>query len=220
MIQCFVSLDDKIPLVYNLVRKNIHRFPDLRLFLITPSQWLRVYKGNINSQVELLELAFIRGLRPDRGQILNFFAKLEVLVNELIQAKFLGLLSEKAYEFDDLLQKINFNSKAELLTKWHVIDGNLQNNIKEVQGLRNQLAHRWSEHDVLYKKDTNGKPLTITQNINEFKKDAEEVWIRLINIYAQEENKNIGTLMSKFDDPNTIRAWEEVAKERKSYEDE
>jgi hypothetical protein len=42
-----MSLDDKIALVHDLVRNS--KLPDLRLFLITRNQWLRVYKGNINA---------------------------------------------------------------------------------------------------------------------------------------------------------------------------
>jgi hypothetical protein len=206
-----MSLDDKIALVHDLVRKS--ELPDLRLFLITPSQWLRVYKGRIDAQEEFLEIAFIKRLKADRGQILDFVVKLEALANELIQAKLLGLLSEKAYDFDDLLQKINFRAKIGLLKKWHVIDRNLNRRINKIQDLRNQFAHSWSEHDIFYEV-SEGNLLPISQNIEAFKKDAEEVWVRLIDIYTQEENKNIGILIAKLDDPNTIKVWEDISKEK------
>jgi len=211
-----MSLDDKIALVHDLVRNS--KLPDLRLFLITRNQWLRVYKGNINAQREFLELAFIRKLKADRGQILNFFAKLEFLVNELIQAKLLGLLSEKAYDFDELLQKINFMVKVDLLKRWHVIDGNLNKHINKIQRLRNQFAHSWSEHDIFYS-GRDGKLLPITRNIEVFKKDAEEVWVRLIDIYTKEENKNIGILIFKLDEPNTIKVWQDISKEKTSRDE-
>jgi hypothetical protein len=152
-------------------------------------------------------------LKADRGQILDFVVKLEALANELIQAKLLGLLSEKAYDFDDLLQKINFRAKIGLLKKWHVIDRNLNKRINKIQDLRNQFAHSWSAYDISYEV-SDGNLLPISQNFEAFKKDAEEVWVRLIDIYTQEENKNIGILIAKLDDPNTIKVWEDISKEK------
>jgi hypothetical protein len=113
-----MSLDAKIPEIESLIWKHRDSFRDLRILLITPNQWLRVYNGRIEKYESASELHFVRGLKPYRGDILDFFAKLEFLVNELIQARFLGLFSEKAYEFDDLLVKIDFEQKIRLLKKW------------------------------------------------------------------------------------------------------
>src|SRR5579863_2701230 len=97
-----------IPEIERLVQKNRDKLDDklgeLRLFIITPNKWLRVYKGHFERYQASAQLSFIRNLRPDRAYILNLFAKLEFITNEFIQARFLGLFSEKAYEFDDLLE--------------------------------------------------------------------------------------------------------------------
>ncbi len=42
-----MSLDDKIPEIESLIRKNRHSLQDLRLHLITSNQWLRVYNDRI-----------------------------------------------------------------------------------------------------------------------------------------------------------------------------
>jgi hypothetical protein len=204
-----MSLDSKIVEIEKLVKKNIDRLPELRLFLITHNQWLRVYNGRKQKNEEFEELSIIRHLRPRRGDILNWTSKLEFLVNELIQAKFLGLFSPKGYELDDLLRHVNFNSKINILRKWRVITKSQQGHITKVVEVRNQLAHKWDEKEVFYGK-TKGK--NIIENIGEFRKDAEKVWTDLIEIYMKEKNKQIGKLISQLDDPNTINAWAEISK--------
>jgi hypothetical protein len=87
-----MSLDDFILSHEDQIRKLAHDVPDLRLLLITPSQWLRVYKNKIEKFENLNELYFVRGLKSKRGELLNYFAKLEFLVNELFQTRFLGIL--------------------------------------------------------------------------------------------------------------------------------
>jgi hypothetical protein len=127
-----MTLDDQIFHIENLLKEHSNLLPGRRLFLITHSQWLRVYNDRIEKYEQLVELAFIRNLRPERGQLLNFFSKLEFLTNELIQAKILGLFSEKAYELDDLLENVNFGSDIKLLRKWQVISHNLEKHILDI----------------------------------------------------------------------------------------
>jgi hypothetical protein len=105
-----LSLDDDIEVLWKLVdkKKKNGQLPDLRIFLITNHQWLRVYKGQTEKYMQLEELTFIRNLKDERGAIIDFFSKLEFLVNELIQAKMLGLSSDKADDFDLVLECIDF----------------------------------------------------------------------------------------------------------------
>lgn len=180
--------------------------------MITPSQWLRVYKNRIEKFENFTELYFVRGLKPKRGELLNYFAKLEFLVNELIQTRFLGLLSEKAYDFDDLLEYVDFSYRVRLLKKWKMISNNQLERISEISKVRNQLAHRWDEKEVSYGKDENGNPLLIAQNIEKFRTDAEKVWVELITIFMKEQEKGKSLLISKIEDPNTINVWEEVSR--------
>jgi hypothetical protein len=186
-----MSLDEKIPEIEAFVLKNRDKLHDLRILLITSNQWLRVYNGGIEKYDRSAELQFVRRLGPYRGEILDFFAKLEILVNELIQARFLGLFSEKAYEFDDLLEKIDFEQKIRLLKKWGTINNNLLERIQQIFTVRNQLAHRWSEKEAFYKKDVSGNRLrlTETENFNKFKADGESVWLEVIDIFMAEEEK-------------------------------
>ena len=223
------TLNSVIPEIMSLIRKNWKDksnplFSELRLLIITPSQWLRVFNGDMKLHHEVIEFASIEqlGKRPYiRGDILAFFSRLEGLVREIIQARILGLFlfSAKAEEFDQILQKVGFNNSIRLLVEWGVIKGSLQNKIDKLNGIRNKLAHSWDERDVYYDRKTG---VRILDNIVEFRKDAKEVWLELIKVYMKAEVKDIGNLMVKLGDYNTINVWNDIIKERKSqgYTDE
>lgn len=189
----------------------------MRLLLMTPTKWLRVYDGMLHGRDQPLERSFIRKLMT-RGDILDYFSKVESLVKEIIQARLLGLFlfSEKAEEFDDILQKVGFRGCVELLEGWGVIEGNLKRKIEKINTVRNQYAHSWSEHDVYYEKDPSKKPIRLASNIVKFREDAESVWVGLIEIYMRYEVKDLGRLISKLDDPNTINVWGDITAAREA----
>jgi hypothetical protein len=163
---------------------------------------------------ELIENARIdrigRAQHLVRGDVIDFVSKLESLVREIIQARILGLFSPKVKEFDDVLQPVSFDRCIRLLIKWKVIEGGLKSKIVELKNVRNGLAHSWSESDVLYEN------ISLHDNIEEFRKDAKEVWLSLIKIYMKEEVKHLGILLNKLGDYNTINAWSDITRERES----
>ena len=70
-----------------------------------------MYDGNLNGHKELWGESFLQRV-SSRGDILDYFSKVESLVREIIQARILGLFlfSEKVEQFDQLLQKVGFNA--------------------------------------------------------------------------------------------------------------
>ncbi len=208
------TLRAAIPDIMRLIRKDWSSFLDLRLLIITPSQWLYVHNGRMEPHFELIEGAMIdrigRARHLVRGDAIDFVSKLESLVREIIQAKILGLFSPKVQEFDDILKKVPFDGCIKLLIKWKVIEGDLKSKVEDLKNVRNHLAHSWSERDVLYKN------ISLYDNIEEFRKDAKEVWLRLIEIYMKDEVKDLGILLNKLGDYNTINAWKDISKERES----
>jgi hypothetical protein len=203
-----LSLDDDIERVWKWVNEKRNQLPDLRIFLVTHHKWLRVYRGKMEMYIPFEELAFIKNLKADRGDIIDFFSKLEFLVNELIQAKMLGLFSDKAYHFDGILENIDFWRRVILLRRWGVIDKDEIKKIEKIKCVRNELAHLWSEKEVSYE---NG---SISDNIEKFRDDAGKVWTSLISKYMVEEEKHIGHVTQQIDDPNTISMWAEISKEQ------
>jgi hypothetical protein len=215
-----MSLDAIIPEIEAFVLKNRDTLRALRIFLITHNQWLRVYNGGFEKYDKSADLQFVRRLGLHRGEILDFFAKLEFLVNELIPARFLGLFSEKAYEFDDLLESMNFHERIRLLKQWGIIDNNLMKRMRAIFAVRNQLAHRWNEKEAYYKEDTNGKKVRLGENFEKFKTDGESIWLDVIDKFMAEEEKDIERLIIKLHDPNTINIWADLTKQRERQDSE
>lgn len=156
--------------------------------------WLRLYHCNLETRHELEEHVIIRGLTPERGKILDVFAKLEFLVNELIQAKLLGLFSPNAPLLEDVLEYVDFFSRIKLIQEWAIIDKKtdkeLVSIIMELKQVRNGLAHKWKESEVNYKGEK------LTQNFEYFKQDLEKVWIGLVTVYMKEQASKIDDLIS------------------------
>ena len=123
--------------VERLVHEKWRSFPDLRLLIITPSRWLRVHDGNLNGQKEPLGEFFLERLLS-RGDILDYFSKVESLVREIIQARVLGLFSKRVQQFGKNLQKLVFNGCIRLLEEWGMMGGSLKDKIDGLNGVRNQ----------------------------------------------------------------------------------
>jgi hypothetical protein len=186
-----MSIEGKIMELEGILRNQKEKWPNLRLFLITPNIWLRLYHGNLETQHQLQEHAIIRGLKPQRGDILDIFSKIEFLVNELIQAKILGLFSPDAPFLEDVLENVDLFSRIKLLQQWGIIDNKLCGMTMNLKQVRNGLAHKWKESEVNYK----GKK--ITQSFVQFKHDLEEVWIGLVGAYMKEQQSKIDEIITK-----------------------
>jgi hypothetical protein len=181
--------------VYTLLREQKERWKGTRLFLVTHHSWLRLYDDTtLVLREELSEYASIRGLQPNRGKILDIFAKLEFLTNQLIQAKLLGLFSYNAAQLDDVLEYVDFFSRIKL-QNWNMLDKNADkeiiNLLNELKQVRNGLAHRWKETEVNYK----GKELT--ENMSQLRLDLEKVWKKLITLYMQEQDIKIDEIIDR-----------------------
>jgi hypothetical protein len=70
------------------------------------------------------EHVIIRELKPERGDILDIFSKLEFLVNELIQAKLLSLFSPDASFLEDVLENVDLFSRIRLPQQWELLETN------------------------------------------------------------------------------------------------
>jgi hypothetical protein len=71
-----------------------------------------------------------------------------------------------------------------------------------------------------YGKNPDGNKASLVENFDKFKADGECVWVDVIHTYMNEEEKGIGKLISKLDDPNTINAWADITKQREMEDSE
>lgn len=157
--------------------------PHIRLFMITESMYVRIYKGKASWKLQSEEFEVVGSLKCERGDILDLFSKMEFLVNELIILEMLGAGSAEAYRMDDVLAQIDFFGRLRLLRKWGVLDGRLVESLNQAKQVRNGFAHSWGVEEVLYKE----KP--VEENFGAFKKDMKEAWGGLVEVYKEKQKK-------------------------------
>lgn len=81
---------------------------------MTSTDWIRVYKGNFEVSKHAIEFGWAKNVSYDRGTILDAFAHLEFLVNELIQAMITAGDAGKAEMFGGIVGKCRSLFKAEI----------------------------------------------------------------------------------------------------------
>ena len=90
-----------------------------------------------------------------------------------------------------------------MLESWGLVnrktDGEFLNHIYQLKQVRNGLAHRWKESEVTYK----GRKLTGQRGNPEhqsgfdlMKEDLEKVWIKILELYMNEQNAKIDDLIN------------------------
>ena len=94
-----------------------------------------------------------------------------------------GVSAKEAEKLDDLLAQTDFFSRLKLLRKWGILDNKTVETLNQAKQVRNGFAHVWGIDEVLYKE----KP--IEQNFETFKKDTEEIWGKLVEVYSVEQKK-------------------------------
>lgn len=163
--------------------------PDLNnLFLISQSQFIRVYNESLHAE-EWSQKGMLSSITsPDRGKLLDNFAKFEFFINQLLALKIVEFDYWNRGRIDDLINELNFYNKTKLLKNWGVISSQLKKKIDEVMKVRNQLAHSFDIYEITY----NEQPLQIDRNLsnfNKFKDDMNEVWKSTIAVYQLEQEK-------------------------------
>lgn len=130
------------------------------------------------------EFDFIRRMHLDRGEILEAFSKIEFLTNEIIRLKLLGYESDQLDFLDELLEKVDFSRKYNLLTEHEIIDKSLRDALARVKKVRDKFAHVWITNSIPYR---DGK--TLEQEFDSFKQDLEALWSATIDAYKIEQSK-------------------------------
>ncbi len=112
------SIEEKFLEIEKLVREKKEIWKDSSFFFTTKDGYIRIHKGEFHKHMEFQEDATINRIRrPDRGKILDIFAKFEYLVNQLIIVKILGFLSERVFLIDEILQNVELFSRIKILQK-------------------------------------------------------------------------------------------------------
>ena len=197
-----IKVDDKVG-KFIQIAFNCKIPPDLNnLFLISQSQFIRVYNGSLHAE-EWSQHGMLSAITtPDRGKLLDNFAKFEFFINQLLALKIAEFDYCNRYRIDGLIDELNFYNKTKLLKNWEVIPSQLKKRIDEVMKVRNQLAHSFNMYEITY----NEQPLQIDRNLsnfNKFKDDMNGIWKEMIAVYQSEQEKiDIEKLIQKIQEYN------------------
>jgi hypothetical protein len=96
----------------------------------------------------------VSGLRPVRGDVMDFFAQLEFMVNQIFVGHLVNSQNE-VRKFEQLLDAVDFFQKIGLLSEWSLIDNSMKGRLINLKQVRNGFAHNWEIREVKYK----GKPV-------------------------------------------------------------
>ena len=156
---------------------------DIRLFMITKTMYVRIYRGKVTWKLLTEELEFVKKMKCERGEILDLFSKMEFMINELIQLNLLGANNQESAKLDDALAYVDFFSRLRLLKKWGILDNSTVEMLNQTKQVRNGFAHAWGVEEILYKE----KP--IEKNFQAFTLDMEKIWEALVEVYMVEQKK-------------------------------
>jgi hypothetical protein len=191
--------DEQFDGIEELIEKNKDNLSNVRLLMITPKRWLRLYKGNISRSPHDIDELFSQLQQIDRGSILDMCSKMEFLVNEMIQTLVIGYDLERSYKLDAILENIPFVTRLRMLKEWglfHGYDDKVFYKIKNVMDVRNRLAHRWSPTEAEYRNKS------LSENFRMFKDDLKESINTLIDIYGREQDEKLTRYSYELDKGN------------------
>ena len=144
--------------------------------ILTENEFLFSYKDRLSFSEFMTDHGPASGLRPVRGDVMDFFAQLEFMVNQIFVAHMMSSMKD-VRKLEQLLDGIDFFQKIRFLKEWSLIENPMKEKLICLKEVRNGFAHNWEIKEVKYK----GKP--IIEQFNKFKKDAAVVFSALINIY-------------------------------------
>lgn len=152
--------------------------PDKRpnLAILTENEFLFSHKDRLTHSEFVAGHGPVFGLHPVRGDVMDFFAQLEFIVNQIFVAHFASSDCE-ASKFEQLLDAVDFFTKVRLLSEWSLIDNRMKGRLICLKEVRNGFAHNWEIERVKYK----GKP--VLGQFGQFKKDAGTAFMALVELY-------------------------------------
>lgn len=158
---------------------------DLRLYLVSEDgREYYVKDGRFRQEF----VNDFKWLTPNRGIILEAFARFEFLIGEIIRFKIIGFETEKNDMIIDLISVVNLNRQISLLADWKIIDSDLKKRLNSLLEVRNGLAHKFFKEEINYK---NKELMEFGEDkaFDDFKNDMNEAWRKLVKIYVKEQEK-------------------------------
>lgn len=150
-----------------------------RVLLVTDTELIWVSHDFTYTELVRDKSEWVANLSFERGDILERFALLEVVIDELVKLKVAGNDKIRQTYLDDILEKVDFFSRLNLLKDWGIIDDSQYGHFMALKQVRNGLAHEWIMDEVMFR----NKPLK--GNFEEFKEYLGESWMILLSRYQE-----------------------------------
>ena len=194
-------MKEKIEKIANLLFEHVRPIPrDWRFFLVDESSYLYLNDGVVEHAPNYTIDADWENV-PDRGDLLDRFAKFEFLITELIRTTITGFVLENGNKLIDVINQ-NTRTKINYLQKWNIVDKKITKKLSLLFEIRNGLAHKFDSADVHYR----GLILSTSTAWKNFKQDMKECWLALISAYLKEEEKiDFDELKQKIEELKTSR---------------
>ena len=178
-------MDDKILQLGNEIFGKPHiKKISWSLFLVTESVYLYI-KDNVIQFARQYSIDENWNNVPERGDLLDRFAKMEFLVNELLRSKLVPLRLEGDERILEIIRSLSISKKISYLSTWKIID---KKTTKLIQGLfhvRNKIAHEFDSDNAQYDE----RILSTYPSWKQFRHDLVAVWKTLVQEYLIEEEK-------------------------------
>lgn len=146
------------------------------LAILTETEFLFCYKDRLSHSHFVANHGPVTGLRPERGAVMEFFAQLELITNQILVAHLAGTGSD-VQKLEEVLDHVGLFSKIRLLDNWGLIDKHIRERLHRLRATRNGFAHNWDIEGIRYM----GQP--IKDVFGEFQADAARAFDALIRLY-------------------------------------
>jgi len=144
--------------------------------ILTNEEFLFCYKDNLSRMEFMRGYGPVEGLGFKRGDIINFFTQIELIINQIILVH-LKAQDGIVLKFGQLLDCVDLFSKIKLLKDWDIIDRGTKADLICLKEVRNGFAHNWELKKVKYRGDS------ITQNFETFKSDSQRIFTKMLELY-------------------------------------
>lgn len=164
--------------LWNLIFKGGKSFPkDIRIFVPYENNYVYVNNGHATSHFSIEPL--MKNLNPERGEILDGFAKFEFVIFELLRFNLSGALVSKPTM--EVVKALSPFQRITILNKLKIIDDDLFQKLRKIFNLRNEFAHKFDAKEILY----DGKLVFSNEGFDEFKDYLQTTWDLLGKEYAK-----------------------------------
>jgi len=167
------------------LEKKIKIPKNLRFFLVLEDSYLYIYNGHVE-HAKIYSIDNNWKSIPERGDLLERFAKIEFLINETIRVKIADTSYIQGMMVLDIISKQHsWDPKIEFLKKWKIIEPPIAKKLHYLAEIRNGLAHKFLMSEIRY----NDEYLNTTTSWNSFRMDMKTSWNALITTYRKETER-------------------------------